>query len=198
LELAIRHLQAGRTRLVLVGGPPATGKTTVARAVAEALDWVVLRSDDVRKELAGIPSGTPASAPLMAGVYTPAMTALTYGELLDRARWLLARGESTVLDATWGDGTWRDEARRVAADAHAELVELRCDAPVDVAARRAAERGPDVSDAGPEIAVELATRFADWPEATVVDTRGTPETSCRAAVAAVERGSAGRLVAAGG
>src|SRR5579862_6398376 len=97
LALAAAHLERGRVRLVLVGGPPATGKTTVASSVADAHDWVVLRSDEVRKELAGIPSSARAAAPLMAGVYTPAMTSLTYGELLHRAGWLLEQGEATVL-----------------------------------------------------------------------------------------------------
>ncbi|HVM67169.1 MAG TPA: AAA family ATPase [Acidimicrobiales bacterium] len=197
LELAVDHLEAGRTRLVLVGGPPATGKTTVATAVADANDWVMLRSDDVRKELAGIPSTAPAAAPLMAGVYTPAMTALTYGELLHRARWLLERGESTVLDATWGDATWRDEARRVASAAHAGMIELRCAAPVELAAHRAAERGPDASDAGPDIAVELASRFDAWPEATGVDTTGAPAESCRRALDLVSRLRPGAVPAVG-
>jgi len=122
LQLALTHLDAGRPRLVLVGGPPATGKTTVSRAVGDARGWVVLRSDDVRKELAGIPATAPAAAPLMAGVYSPAMTALTYGELVHRAHGLLERGESVVLDATWGDETWREEARRVAGAGHADVV----------------------------------------------------------------------------
>jgi aminoglycoside phosphotransferase family enzyme/predicted kinase len=197
LELAVRHLEAGRARLVLVGGAPATGKSTVARALGDASGWVVLRSDDVRKELAGIPSTTPAAAPLMAGVYTPAMTALTYGELLHRAGFLLERGEGVVLDATWGDPVWRDEARRVGAAAHAAVVELRCDAPVEVAVQRAAGRGPDASDAGPDIAAELASRVAPWPEAAVVDTSGTPATSCRRALAAVAAPH-GRSVAVAG
>jgi aminoglycoside phosphotransferase family enzyme/predicted kinase len=197
LELAVDHLEAGRPRMVLVGGPPATGKTTVASAVADANDWVVLRSDDVRKELAGIPSTTPAAAPLMAGVYSPAMTALTYGELMHRARWLLERGESTVLDATWGDATWRDEARRVAAAAHAELIELRCTAPVELAAQRAAERGPDASDAGPDIAVELASRFDAWPEATALDTSGPSAESCPRALDVVARAGAAIVGAMG-
>jgi aminoglycoside phosphotransferase family enzyme/predicted kinase len=198
LALSVRHLDAARARLVLVGGPPATGKTTVARAIADVEDWVVLRSDDVRRELGGIPPSAPAAAPLMAGVYTPAMTALTYGELIRRARWLLERGESTVLDATWADDVWRQEARRVATAAHAEVIELRCAAPVEVAARRAAERRPGGSDAGPEIAVELASRFGEWPEATLIDTAGAVDESCRTAVAGVERGVEGRRAAATG
>ena len=198
LRLALRHLEAGRVRLVLVGGAPATGKTTTARALADSRDWVVLRSDDVRKELAGIPATTSAAAPLMAGVYSPAMTALTYGELVHRAHWLLERGESVVLDATWGDEMWRREARRVAAAAHADVVELRCTLPAELAARRAAERGPDVSDAGPEVALGLAARFAEWPEATLVDTERPLSSSYRVAAAAVDRPAAGYMVAACG
>ncbi|HXZ61787.1 MAG TPA: AAA family ATPase [Acidimicrobiales bacterium] len=185
LALAGRHLDEGRVRLVLVGGPPATGKTTVAASLADNHGWVVLRSDEVRKELAGIPSTRPAAAPLMSGVYSPTMTALTYGELLHRARRLVERGESTVLDATWGDAMWRDEARRIASVAHADLIELRCAAPVEVAARRAEARGPGASDAGPEVAAALAARFAAWPEAMVVRTTGTAEEACRVAATAV-------------
>jgi len=185
LRLAADHLRAGAVGLVLVGGPPATGKTSVARELGAWRDWVVLRSDEVRKELAGIPSTTSAAAPLMAGVYTPAMTSLTYGALLRRAHELLERGESVVLDATWGDPMWRDEARRVAASTSADLTELRCAVPVEIAVDRAAHRQPDASDAGPEIAAKLAEKFAPWPEATLIDTRGTPERSTRLALSAL-------------
>jgi len=187
LRLALRHLQAGRVSLILVGGAPATGKSSIAQELRDRLGGVVLRSDEVRKELAGITAATPAAAPLCAGVYTPAMTSLTYGELLHRARGLLERGESVVLDATWGDPSWREEARRIAAVASAELIELRCSAPVSIAAARARRRGPDASDAGPEVAVALAERFAPWPEATVIDTRSAPATSAELAVTAATR-----------
>jgi aminoglycoside phosphotransferase family enzyme/predicted kinase len=196
LALALAHLDAAGPRLVLVGGAPATGKTTLSRWLGDARGWVVLRSDDVRKELAGIPATASAAAPLMAGVYTPAMTALAYGELVHRAQRLLEHGESVVLDATWGDAMWRQEARRVAAATCSDLLELRCALPVEVAARRAAERRPGESDAGPEVALELASRFGDWPEAVPVDTGGSPEDCFRAAAAAVD-GSTRRPAAAG-
>jgi predicted kinase len=162
--------------MVLVGGPPATGKTTVAAGLGARQDWVVLRSDHVRKELAGLTATTPAAAPLGAGVYSPTMTALTYGELLHRAGELLAMGESVVLDATWGDPVWRAEARRIASRFSADLVELRCSLATPEASERARRRlgGDDASDAGPEIAAALAERFAPWPEATIVDTARPP------------------------
>jgi aminoglycoside phosphotransferase family enzyme len=53
LHLAHSHLEAGRVRVVLVGGPPASGKSTLAMAIGHELDWPVLRSDVVRKEIAG-------------------------------------------------------------------------------------------------------------------------------------------------
>jgi 2-phosphoglycerate kinase len=53
-ELTVDHLRQGRVSLVVVGGPPATGKSTLAGALADRLGAVLMSSDHVRKELAGI------------------------------------------------------------------------------------------------------------------------------------------------
>jgi len=44
--------------LILICGLPATGKSTVARRLAKALDAEVLRTDIVRKALIGNPTYT--------------------------------------------------------------------------------------------------------------------------------------------
>ncbi|MCU1346606.1 MAG: hypothetical protein JWL70_2872, partial [Acidimicrobiia bacterium] len=54
LRLALAHLEAAVPRLLLVGGGPGTGKSTVSAGLSEALDCVRLSSDDRRKDLAGI------------------------------------------------------------------------------------------------------------------------------------------------
>ena len=45
VTLAVKHLDRGRVRLVLVGGLPATGETTPATALADATGRSLLRSD---------------------------------------------------------------------------------------------------------------------------------------------------------
>jgi len=184
LERCRRHLEAAAVRLVLVGGGPGTGKSTLAAGLARRTGAVVLRSDEVRKELAGLAPGDRAGAGAFEGIYTPAWTARTYDALLARARRLLELGESVVLDASWREASWRDAARAAAAAAVADVVELRCDAPVAVAAGRAARRaeaGRDASDADAGVARFLAGGDP-WPEARAVGTGGDPAVALDEAV----------------
>jgi aminoglycoside phosphotransferase family enzyme/predicted kinase len=179
LDLCDRHLDAARVRLVLVGGAPGTGKSTVARGLGEARGWPVLRSDLVRKELAGLaPTDRSGAAGVGGGIYGPDRTDATYDELLERAAAHLEGGTTVVLDASWTDAEHRDRARRLAGRHHAEVVELRCEVRAEVAAariRRRAELGADPSDADPTVAEALAARADPWPEAAPVDNSTRPE-----------------------
>src|SRR5690606_1293305 len=111
LDLAHAHLERGRVRLVLVGGLPGTGKSTLAAGLGRGLGATVLRTDEVRKELAGLPADRPAGAEVGQGIYGPNSTEATYRELLRRAEVALGLGESVVLDASWTDARWRALAR---------------------------------------------------------------------------------------
>jgi predicted kinase len=173
LTIALGHLESARVRLVLVGGLPGTGKSSLAGALGHALGATVLRSDEVRKEQAGLATDRPSPAAFGAGLYTRASSDATYATLLQWAGVALARGETVVLDASWTSAAWRRRARDVATASAAELVELRCDAPVEVAAARMARRtatGGDASDATPMIAARMAALADPWPEATTVAT----------------------------
>ncbi|MEZ5383539.1 MAG: AAA family ATPase [Microthrixaceae bacterium] len=188
--LCLDHLEAGRVRLVMVGGAPGTGKSTVARAVADSLDAVVVSSDEVRDEL--MPRMGPRGDELHAGRYAPERVGEVYDEVLSRVRGALAQGRSAVADASWLRSQRREAAREVALATHAELVELQCICPPELASRRIAIRsatGPVSSEATPSIATDLAAEADPWPQAHRVDTSGSPGESAVAAQAAVRAGS---------
>jgi aminoglycoside phosphotransferase family enzyme/cytidylate kinase len=190
LEIATRHASAGRVRLVVVGGSPGTGKSTLAAGLGDRLGAVVLRSDEVRKELAGVRSDRPGGAVAAQDLYRESWTDRTYDELLRRAEHLLAHGETVVLDATWGSAHRRERARSVAERVSADVVELRCVVDLRTAQRRADARvrtGSDVSDADGTVAAALAAGFEPWPEADEVSTASPVATSLQAALAILER-----------
>jgi aminoglycoside phosphotransferase family enzyme/predicted kinase len=166
-----RHLREGRVRLVVVGGLPGTGKSTLAEALGDVLGWPVLRSDEIRKEQAGLDIREHAPADYEQGLYAPAVTEATYEVMLSQARQLLARGFDVILDASFSSNRWRRRASEVAAETFSELTELCCVLPATVTADRLAARatdGGDVSDAGPAIAAAMAAAFDPWPGAVAV------------------------------
>ena len=175
--ICLDHLEKAAVRLVLVGGLPGTGKSTVAQGVASELGYALLRSDVVRKERFGLDPGARAAAPFNEGLYSPGVSAATYHAMLERARLALQMGRSVVLDATWSDREQRQAAHTLASATSSDVVELRCTLPTRLAAARIRARASDSddpSDATEEVAAELAARFAPWPGATTLSTAGTP------------------------
>ncbi len=184
LEIALRHLEAGRVTLVLVGGLPGTGKSTVARSVGEERGWVVLRSDVVRKDLAGVEAPAHEAAAFKEGLYREDVTEATYSALLEQARAHLGRGYSVVLDASWSSEKRRDAAAVLAQDCSAKLIQIRCEAPDALADQRIAaraRRGDDPSDATAEVARAMAAEFDPWPDAEALDTSGELNSTLKAA-----------------
>jgi uncharacterized protein len=181
--LALRHLRAGAVALVLVGGLPGTGKSTLATRLADRLGWTVLSSDRIRKELAGIPATQPSPAPYGTGLYSSEWTDRTYAELLHRAALLLAEGESVIADASWTSPPHRSAAAAVAESASADLVQLQCTAPTGVAEHRILARTYDPSDANPEVSKQMAAGQWPWPEAIAIDTTNAEDSLTQAITA---------------
>ncbi|MDT0305194.1 bifunctional aminoglycoside phosphotransferase/ATP-binding protein [Streptomonospora wellingtoniae] len=172
-DICLRHLRESAVRLVVVGGTPATGKSTLAGHLADRRGMVRLSSDRVRKERAGLDPLQSAAAAHGTGLYSAGNTGAVYRDLLDRARRLLAMGESVVLDASFADTRHRHGARDLAEEAQADLTEIHCTAPADEIDRRLTRRAREadsVSDADARVARRMEAAFAEWPEAVVVDT----------------------------
>jgi len=169
--------------MVLVGGGPGTGKSTVSRAISEELGLALCVSDEIRKDLAGIDHRADASAAPGEGIYTSEVTDRTYEEMLAEAAALLGRGESVVLDASWSSRRHRDAAGELAGECGAELVEIECSVPSETARERVASRTGDPSDASVEVVDAMAASFDPWSTAAVLDTSVAAD---RATAVAVE------------
>ena len=189
LELARARLRRSTVSLIVVGGAPGTGKSTVARGLADHFGWALLRSDVVRKELAGLDPRSPAPAAFGTGLYSDDVTERTYGELLERARTALALGESVVVDASWTDSARRADAAAIASATSSNFVELRCVLPATTADDRVRRRrieGDDPSDADPGVAAAMRELIAPWPTASEVDTSGPRTAALEQAIGAAE------------
>lgn len=111
-QWALRYAVAdGKPLVVVVMGRPATGKSTQAKVLAEALGWAHVASDRVRKRKAGVPVIGRADTSTRERLYTSEMTEATYRTLQLRA---VERGQDykgTVLDATYSSPGRRAQLR---------------------------------------------------------------------------------------
>ncbi len=147
--LALRTLEAPGRRpcLVLVGGLPGSGKSTLARALAERAGFTVIRSDVVRKVLAGLPETARGAAGFGEGIYTPEWTDRTYSECLRRAEALLFEGKRVLVDASFGAELSRSLFLDAAEKWHLPRLLLLCRAGPDAIRERLRARVDDASDA---------------------------------------------------
>lgn len=186
LATALAHLHAASVKLVIVGGGPASGKSTLSGALADRLGMVLLSTDRIRKELAGLDPRTHAPAPFGAGIYSREHTEATYATVLERAEQLLRLGESVVLDGTWTKAADRQLAAEVADRTSADLVELRCEADAQTVRQRLVTR-ESISDADSVVAARLRAEADAWPSSTVIDTSSDLATSVDRACRLVRR-----------
>jgi uncharacterized protein len=127
-----------------------------SRALAQEIGAQVISTDDVRRELhdGGVIEGRAGE--LNAGLYTPENISIVYDEVLGRAHQLLAAGSSVILDATWRDAHQREQARKLADETAAVIVEFTCSLPLGQASARISDRPVSSSDETPAIAAALA------------------------------------------
>ena len=143
--------RARRPLVIVVCGVPASGKSHLARAMAQLSGLPRVSSDVIRKRLAGLRATERAPD----DIYRAEWNARTYAELGSRASDSLAANGGAIVDATF-----RHRADRVAfttaLGASRPIVFIECRAPSAVLGQRAADRERDrdrVSDAGLAVVV---------------------------------------------
>lgn len=146
VALASRRLARRAPALLLVCGLSGSGKTWLARQLAERLPAMHVRSDVERKRRAGLDEFARSGSGVAAGLYSSAMSAQVYDDLARAAEDILSGGFTAIMDATF---LRREQRRRFAqlGDRLGALVRLiHCEAPVQTLRARIDARAVSGSD----------------------------------------------------
>ncbi len=125
--------------LVAIGGLVASGKSTVARALAVRLGAEHIEADRVRDVLLELAGGEAVHEAAWHGL-APGFAAAVYTELRRRAEASLRAGRSVVLDACFARAGERLQARALARRMRADFLFVECHASAETIVLRLAER----------------------------------------------------------
>ncbi len=185
-ELSYFHtLEFHRAQCILVSGLSGTGKTTLAAELSRRLGAHHLRSDVIRKNLAGLSPDEHAAAPYGTGIYSDEQSRRTYAAMERSTAELLTAGASVVVDATFSREALREEFQEAAHRAGTGCILLECTAPSAVVAARLVHRqrqGVDASDAGPELQRQQEAAYDAPTSSFKIDTSGSLDGSVRTAL----------------
>jgi hypothetical protein len=151
--------------LVCLMGLMGTGKSYLARALARATGWLFLNSDALRKQQAGLAPTQASPDAWGQGLYGAQAGRATYQGLMDGAQTMLAQGESIIVDASFGQASWRRAFGELAREQGARVLFVEVRAEREVVRKRLLERqakGGSVSDGRLEL---MEAQAASWEDA---------------------------------
>jgi predicted kinase len=148
-RLALVELSAPAARpcMILVAGLPGTGKSVLARGLRETGGFAWIRSDELRKRLAGLDPLASGRSEVDGGIYTKEWSDRTYAACLQRAGDVCMAGGRALVDATFIDGRRRADFVEAAVGWGVPVHLLITDAPPELVRERLAARTGDPSDA---------------------------------------------------
>jgi len=129
-------------QVIVLIGFSGSGKSYIAKFL-ENFGYKVLRSDVIRKKLAGLKPTERATSPFGKGIYSEEMTKKVYSEMVKRAKDIVFKNGKVVLDATFLKKWQRELVLRNFPTA----TFLWVVAPEEVIVERLRKRKNDVSDA---------------------------------------------------
>ncbi len=133
---------------VVFMGLSGSGKSTIARDFSS--DWLILRSDEIRKAMSGLKKEEHRYTGFAEGIYSDTLTRNLYCDLLEKAVHNVRQGKKVVVDATFLKKNQRRNFYETCMDKGLNPFFVHCIAGENVLRERIERRmkdGLDVSDA---------------------------------------------------
>jgi len=132
-SLMVLAVEVSYPIVFMMSGLTGTGKSTVARKISVDYDAVVINTDVVRKETAGVDKYERHLDEPNKGMYSPKRVHQTYVNVMNFAKEYLEKGKNVVLDATFQKWDHRNMAHELADDYNALVIPVYCTCPESVA-----------------------------------------------------------------
>ncbi|MGH8229319.1 MAG: AAA family ATPase [Steroidobacteraceae bacterium] len=147
IAYAAQTLAPHTPRLLLMSGLSGSGKTWLARRLAERLSAVHIRSDVERKRRAGLRELASSRSDVAQGLYSQEASDAVYGDLARAAEDILCGGITAVVDAAFLRQAQRLRFAALAGRLGVPIALMRCDAPAAVLRARILDRVHTRNDA---------------------------------------------------
>jgi aminoglycoside phosphotransferase family enzyme/predicted kinase len=151
-----------RPMLAITAGLIGTGKSTMAKSLAESLGWEWLRVDVLRKQRAQISPLEHRFEKFRRGIYSPDFSRKTYQALFDRARSFLDGGKSVILDGSFKKRKDRTAARDLAQETQADFLLIECSSSDEEIHKRLVRRAREKNEPSDGRAELLAEQKRDY------------------------------------
>ncbi len=156
LQLAHRYLEEPPVFLAIMHGVSGSGKSYIARQLAESLGAIRIRSDVERKRIYGIDRMASGQSALDKGIYSDVATDRTFKKLEELALAVVDDGYSCIVDATFLDSFRRQAFHRLAKHCDVPFIIIDCRASEQVVVERLLDRTLKAND--PSEADEVVMR----------------------------------------
>ncbi|MBN2379236.1 AAA family ATPase [candidate division WOR-3 bacterium] len=118
-------------RLIVFYGLPGTGKTLMSTRTRDRINAHHIRSDVVRREIAGVSFDEHHYAEFGQDLYSAQTSRMVYEKLCERASKYLSRNQSLILDGTFSKFEDRQRLKEVADSLDVNAYFIRCQASDD-------------------------------------------------------------------
>uniref|UniRef100_A0A7C5KFK5 Aminoglycoside phosphotransferase domain-containing protein n=1 Tax=Thermodesulfobium narugense TaxID=184064 RepID=A0A7C5KFK5_9BACT len=164
-RLSAKYFDNTLPSIFVICGLSGTGKSALAKRLSAKTNIKRLSSDEIRKELAGIPKYESAKATYNEGIYSHEFTEKVYNKIFELSKLEIESNRSVIIDATFNSDFYRKKIINLQENLGVDMFLIEREADFEIVkerlTKRAAKRNTS-SDADLEIYRRQLSEYRPW------------------------------------